>query len=664
MEQKVGTMNYIIKLSFGPVQEFIAAARKLEDLWSGSRMLGDLIKAVLKTVQEEELGEIIYPVRDSSADVANLPNTVLLKLNGDRGPESVAGRVQDVFQGGFREMVTNVKQLAGCIWVEEVTERQIDAFPEFSWAAAPYSGNGAFKTAIDLADRLFFAGKNTRRFPPGRETGIKCTLHPNLAALCPQGLAKTDDGDDPGLNPDKLAREFWKTLKCRPDVNQKIIHALRSDGSERFSTIGLAKRMYRRDPKYTAAHFPSTCSIAGALWRRRFLDELDKDGIFQKAAGDQLTQAHQMLTQIKRKDEQRFYELWADPEAVPDLLESAGGGAVKEQFLSIEPSSFIETEPQQGDIDKKNEVAPFLKCIQNLLQLAQEKGAGSPPRHYALIFADGDGMGDIVKSCADEETLHRLSTNLNAFAEKAIQLIEGKDITGRVIYSGGDDIMAVTPVSTALAAACRLRRKYRKMMTPFQGLTKDGGGNLVQFPATLSAAVVIAPGKYPLYRVLGRARRGLEQEAKHGEKDALAVSVIKGDDEVVSFVSPADRIYEDTAFQFFSRFEVKAKVLAGLFSDQAVSSRSVYDLRRTLYQIGETITADSGLIRSVFAARLATNRQLAPEQIEEAKAMVDDFLTDMSIISGKGSNRFDRPDILAEMLIAFRHIGRLACEWN
>lgn len=45
-------MKYLMIFSIGPVQEFIATARRSRDLWYGSWMLSELSKAAAKTISE------------------------------------------------------------------------------------------------------------------------------------------------------------------------------------------------------------------------------------------------------------------------------------------------------------------------------------------------------------------------------------------------------------------------------------------------------------------------------------------------------------------------------------------------------------------------------------------------------------------------------------
>ncbi len=46
--------SHLIALSIGPVQDFIAAARRTRDLWFGSHMLSEIAKAAALAVHNAE----------------------------------------------------------------------------------------------------------------------------------------------------------------------------------------------------------------------------------------------------------------------------------------------------------------------------------------------------------------------------------------------------------------------------------------------------------------------------------------------------------------------------------------------------------------------------------------------------------------------------------
>ena len=52
-------MKHLLAISIGPVQDFIAASRRTNDLYAGSTMLAELAKAVAHLLAQH--GALIFP---------------------------------------------------------------------------------------------------------------------------------------------------------------------------------------------------------------------------------------------------------------------------------------------------------------------------------------------------------------------------------------------------------------------------------------------------------------------------------------------------------------------------------------------------------------------------------------------------------------------------
>ncbi len=78
---------HLLAISVGPVQEFIAAARRTRDLWFGSYLLSEVSKAVARSVQDAG-GTLIFPHPDSDLKVGskmNVANVIVAKIPADTG---------------------------------------------------------------------------------------------------------------------------------------------------------------------------------------------------------------------------------------------------------------------------------------------------------------------------------------------------------------------------------------------------------------------------------------------------------------------------------------------------------------------------------------------------------------------------------------------------
>ncbi len=185
----------LLALSIGPVQGFIAAARKMDDLWAGSHLLSRLAWEAMRPVCEA-LGPdaILFPrlrgipqvdlwLRDDmklpaglfegsdwirgGTDAnplfsAALPNRFVAVVPASRArevAETVTQAVRDWLQGKGREVVDRLLDVAdlktdGDQHCHAQMRDQLAGFPEVHWAAVPFSlikpRNAAKQTDLDV----------------------------------------------------------------------------------------------------------------------------------------------------------------------------------------------------------------------------------------------------------------------------------------------------------------------------------------------------------------------------------------------------------------------------------------------------------------------------------------------------------------------------------
>jgi CRISPR-associated protein Cmr2 len=170
--------------------------------------------------------------------------------------------------------------------------------------------------------------------------------------------------------------------------------------------------------------------------------------------------------------------------------------------------------------------------------------AGGENRYYAMLAMDGDDMGKWLsgeKSPRVREILHpeilawyeqqaarragldvrrpvspslhaSISAALTRFAVKVAPEIVEKH-GGKLIYAGGDDLLAALPLEGALPCALALRNHFR---------SAEAMGSR----AGMSAGLAVAHAKEDLRYVLAAARRA-ERQAKRGGKDRLTLAVLR-----------------------------------------------------------------------------------------------------------------------------------------
>ncbi|RMG30418.1 MAG: type III-B CRISPR-associated protein Cas10/Cmr2, partial [Gammaproteobacteria bacterium] len=210
----------------------------------------------------------------------------------------------------------------------------------------------------------------------------------------------------------------------------------------------------------------------------------------------------------------------------------------------------------------------------------EEKAGFRLETYYGLLLMDGDRMGALLaegggvrfQECFHktirEQFEHRAQHNeqlkqygemprppspgrhmaisgaLNDFALHVVPHIVQREYLGRLLYGGGDDVLAMLPVADLLPAAARLRDawsgqtrligqddsdSFRRRLKLEKGHALLDGRLLRMMgeKATASAGLVVAHHQAPLARVL-RELRAAERGAKdEGDRNALQIRVLK-----------------------------------------------------------------------------------------------------------------------------------------
>lgn len=212
-----------------------------------------------------------------------------------------------------------------------------------------------------------------------------------------------------------------------------------------------------------------------------------------------------------------------------------------------------------------------------LRRYGEERRALSPSRHLAISGALNDFSLHIVRHVIEEEHL------------------------GRVIYAGGDDVLAMLPVADLFPALNRLNQAYQGHDPDHEGGTHRGlnlhngfamlHGRLYRMMgprATASAGAVIAHHQAPLGYVL-RELRAAEGRAKNeGGRDAFSLTLIKR---------------SGGSKQFTDRWGQAPKLLArlhGFLADPGVSRRAAYNTLAWLQDLPEP-DGDGAMLESLLA---------------------------------------------------------------
>jgi CRISPR-associated protein Cmr2 len=211
--------NYLFALTIGPVQSFIAQARKTQDLHAGSRILSDLIDFAMKEIKErfDSQAVLIFPYKDAGSK----PNRLLVQLN-----------TEDSIQDFGNELRLNVKRELLRMAVSSIRmamykegEKQLEDVLEVYWAAVPLTDN--YSESVQALEQHLGSVKNARDYTQFVETGRKCTVNGFYNALYHRPISR---------------KGAPKDFKGKSDSS----FAMREVGpGEAISAITLLKRVYQ-----------------------------------------------------------------------------------------------------------------------------------------------------------------------------------------------------------------------------------------------------------------------------------------------------------------------------------------------------------------------------------------------------------------------------------
>lgn len=465
-------MKYLFICAVGPVQDFIATARRSRDLWYGSWMLSELSKAAAKKIADQFGFEcLVFPAINDPASLSpdsemNTPNKIVAVIDdmpnnfGDDVRKAVLTRLSHLQQDTFQTIIN-----AGGAFSQTLAMQQIADLPEFYWVSVEFANDQAYSQARDKAEALLATRKNTRNFqqvqgdytPKSSLDGARESVIPEEAY--PQG------NNDP-------------TRKSKIQRLYRFYHARQG---ERLSGVDLLKRL---GGQKMAPKFKSTSHMAALpLLERVRLSVTDND--------------QRMLDEIKNKLQEFGWD-----------VDEPDGALLYESRLAE-----VITE-----VDELRTIGQELATI--IKKYAGEWYSKLSP-YYALLAADGDSMGKTIDAQTNPDTHKKLSQELSEYALTVPHIVAQHK--GVCVYAGGDDILAYLPLHTVLDCAIELEEIFKGKMKQFT--YQDDQGK--EISPTLSIGIVIAHHLTPLSDTLELARKAEREAKKVAGKNALAITLSK-----------------------------------------------------------------------------------------------------------------------------------------
>ena len=493
--------------TLGPVQGFVAQARRTRDFWAGSFILSWLAAVAMKSTTAQG-GIIQFPAPDdnfmqwlegngtgATPTQGSIPNRFKALI-----PAGVAFKPELVIQA----VQTAWKALADKVWEQDLAnisssttqsiwDRQIPAFWDMSWVIV--------KTASDSSalDRR----KNWRTYAASNEGGVKCTMIEGWQEL--SGVPTPNRAD---LN------IFWE--KVVSDIEHDLT------ANETLCSIAFVKRRFSRYFHLVEANFsakegyknnwkvkgwklasnvPSISYIATVHWLSQLINQADPR---------LLRDLQEAALSIAGQDERSTI--------FPVLSQKTLGQKAIDfnKLLSCDGNVFFLNTLENDDLFPNANTKPTQRALKLAMASANLKEA-TP--FCALLLMDGDSLGkqmsQVEKQPAITQSLDKFINGELAQQRKSVKTLV-EEHNGFLVYAGGDDVLAILPLEDAITCATHLRNHYINCFAG-SGVT-----------STISAAIEFIHMNTPLTQVLKDAHNLLDKVAKdEAGRDALAVRVWK-----------------------------------------------------------------------------------------------------------------------------------------
>lgn len=502
-----------------------------------------------------------------------------------------------------------------------------------------------YPAVYDLAERVMAAAKAARTFAAGEEGGWRCSLTGETEWL-------TTNRDQLATPPGQRSDTLWARIAERKPAWAKrgehlgALPAIKRLWPTLFKEeVGKALAAGERGEKKDIGRFVvSTHTMALAHQLDQWLE-----GGGHSAGGFsaelQNYEAESVALPRRLMTRHAGNPALSDAKRLPGLLEAAreaDDDAAYERALRLMRKTLTPSLSPRGRGEQT--------CVTE-----SAPDGGRLETYYALIMLDGDRMGAILSGVGADgdpsainyrDSFHpqvqegfdqhasgqpliqaygrqkrpispnrhlAISGALNDFSQTVVRHIVEEEYLGRVIYAGGDDVLAMLPVADLLPVMQRLRHAYSGEDPDHeggthQGLTLQSGFAAIKVRrwgkdrlklmrmmgrnATASCGAVIAHHQAPLGAVL-RELRTAEQRAKHeGGRNAFSITVIKR---------------SGGALRLTEKWGEPVRLLNDLIAflrDEGVSRRAVYHTLEWLHDLPDP-GDDSAMLESLLAYQLA-----------------------------------------------------------
>lgn len=510
--------NHLFLFTLGPVQSFIAQARKTQDLYAGSRILSRLVQAAGKAfIKEFPNGNIIFPAGLSQiTKLVSLPNRFVAKLQGHEDTDvELIKKAKSIKAVVDKELIDIANESfvgakgKGAINddLPEAFHEQLKSHLDIFWAfeLIEEKEEEPFASAYHRLEQKVGAIKNVRPFEQYQyaeidqdfmyavnygERGRKCSVDGVNNALFFRQITDKEE-----------KREYFDLASYALPLETFYLNP-----GETLSAVSFVKRFHP-----DTSSFPSTSKVA-LMYDEGQLNEEKKECL-------------DLFKKLFSNDKQKLIE------ACFETIEKLKIKKVEFNGILDINNNFDYQYLFEENINQENFPNQEQRILLKALQ--QELKPFLKTRYYALIHFDGDSMGKWLSGEYNQtkdnlEVFHEtISRALTEFGSAA-QAFLNKGEKGYTIYAGGDDFIGFVNIHHLFKVMAKLKEKFHEIVNAsIQEFMKNPTG-----PLTFSAGIVIAHFKTPFSEVLKQVRKTEKQAKEVDGKNAFAITVLKHSGEI------------------------------------------------------------------------------------------------------------------------------------
>lgn len=551
--------DHLLLMSIGPVQELIAQARRMRDLWFGSHVLSEVSMAAAMAMTERG-ATLVFPALDANdprlrscdelrpddgTPVYNVANKLLALVPGDAEPVAEYAEVkarERLFDWGMKTL-REQQALVDPAALDSARE-QLETLLRVHavWIRWSKEGGESYEHAREELEAELAARKTLHVFAPwARQRG---------------GVHKSslDGGRETVLRQRNREGKDWQRFR----IGER----------EQLDAVGLLKRAGGKPEQFVPVP-----NIGLAAW----LENAQRNQHAALALA-KLVAACTALPRIRRD------EAWVEalPYDAQILLPERWEPYLSEHGMSLEEAARFGRAHVKPLLDNMPLPYPYVACL----------------------VADGDRMGDAINALATNgpERHRSFSRTLSLFADKARAIVE-KDHRGILVYAGGDDVLGFVCVQDALACADALRVAFAEVVREAMGSAE------VKLP-TLSVGIGIGHVLQSLGRLLtlGRDAERLAKRANGRKRNTLAVIHEKHSGMVRTWHASWDDDPRD-----------RLRRAVTLLEDERLSTKKIFQIRDLLERTPAADEVDDDAERWHSLLRAEVQRSLARTDLGRAE---------------------------------------------